>query len=83
VDVLVVGHSFTTAHELPVRLTPFQLAMQAVDLEPEQANLLEKVCSGPTISGDELRAAGALEVPAKPKPAKKKKKSVGPALFEH
>jgi hypothetical protein len=54
-----------------------------VDLEPEQANLLEKVCSGPTISADELRAAGALEVPAKPKPAKKKKKPAGPALFEH
>jgi hypothetical protein len=54
-----------------------------VDLEPEQANLLEKVCAGPTISADELRAAGALEVPAKPKPAKKKKKPAGPALFEH
>jgi hypothetical protein len=53
-----------------------------VDLEPAQAELLEKVCSGSTISGAELRAAGALEVPAKPKPAGKKKPA-GPALFEH
>lgn len=33
-----------------------------VDLEPEQAALLERICSGPTISGEELRSAGALEV---------------------
>src|ERR1044071_4079757 len=53
-----------------------------VDLEPAQAELLEKVCSGPTISAEELRAAGALEVPAKPKPATKKKPPE-PALFEN
>jgi len=33
-----------------------------VDLEPTQAQLLEKVCSGPAISLEELHAAGALEV---------------------
>lgn len=38
-----------------------------VDLEPAQAQLLEKVCSGPTISSEELRGAGAVEVPTKPK----------------
>lgn len=51
-----------------------------IDLEPTQAKLLEKICSGPTISSEELRAAGALEVPAKPKLAKKKKR-VEPVLF--
>lgn len=35
-----------------------------VDLEPSQAELLEKICSGPTISKDELQAAGALDKPA-------------------
>jgi hypothetical protein len=55
-----------------------------VELEPAQAKLLEKVCSGPTISAEELLAAGALEVPPKPtSAAKKKKKPAGPALFEH
>src|SRR5438270_12869144 len=38
-----------------------------VELEPAEASLLEKVCSGPTISEEELRAGGALEVPGKPK----------------
>ncbi|MDP3069721.1 MAG: type ISP restriction/modification enzyme [Opitutaceae bacterium] len=38
-----------------------------VELEPAQAALLEKLCSGPTITENELRAAGALEVPAKTK----------------
>jgi len=49
-----------------------------VDLAPSQAKLLEKVCSGPTISSDELRAAGALELPAK----SKREAPVGPSLFE-
>ena len=31
-----------------------------VDLEPSQADLLERVCAGQTISADELRAAGAF-----------------------
>src|SRR5207248_10158072 len=38
-----------------------------VDLEPFQATLLEKICSGPMISAEELRASGALELPAEPK----------------
>jgi hypothetical protein len=36
-----------------------------VKLEPAQAQLLEQVCAGPTISVDELRTAGALETQAK------------------
>ncbi len=32
-----------------------------VELEPEQAALLEKICSGPLIAAEELRASGALE----------------------
>jgi len=51
-----------------------------IELEPAQANLLEKVCSGPLISSEELRAAGALELP--PKPKKSSKKTVGPGLFD-
>ncbi len=35
-----------------------------VDLEPSQAEVLEKICSGPTICKDELQAAGALDKPA-------------------
>jgi len=34
-----------------------------VALEPQQAALLERICAGPTISADELRAARALELP--------------------
>lgn len=49
-----------------------------VDLEPIQAKLLEKICSGPRISADELSAAGALTVPASPK---KISKLGGPDLF--
>lgn len=52
-----------------------------VELEPVQAKMLERICAGPTISADELRTAGALEVPSKPKGAPQK--SVGPDLFEH
>ena len=36
-----------------------------VELEPAQAELLERVCSGQTISAEGLRAAGALASPAK------------------
>ena len=32
-----------------------------VELEPAQAALLEKICSGPTITTEELRAANAYE----------------------
>ena len=51
-----------------------------VDLEPVQAKLLESICSGLTISSEELRVSGALEVPAKPK--KGSKKPDGPSLFD-
>lgn len=44
-----------------------------VEHEPKQADLLERICAGPLISGDELRTAGALEVPAVPKQPKNKK----------
>ena len=44
-----------------------------VDLEPKQANLLERICAGPLISNAELKAAGALEVPPAPKKLKTKK----------
>ncbi len=46
-----------------------------VELEPQQAALLEQVCAGPTISTEELRAAGALEVPP---PVKRSRKSPKP-----
>jgi len=49
-----------------------------VDFEQVQAALLEKICSGPTISAEELTNAGALTVPVK---AKKVKKKEGPDLF--
>lgn len=38
-----------------------------VELEPSQAELLERVCAGPTISTDELRAAEALNAAAAPR----------------
>lgn len=44
-----------------------------VQLEPKQADLLERICAGPLISEAELKAAGALEIPAAPKKAKTKK----------
>jgi hypothetical protein len=50
-----------------------------VELEPVQAALLDKVCSGPLISADELRDAKALELPPKAKTTKQAKKA---PLFE-
>jgi hypothetical protein len=38
-----------------------------VELEPTQGALLDKICSGPLISLDELRVAGALELSPKSK----------------
>jgi hypothetical protein len=51
-----------------------------VDLEPEQAGLLEGVCSGPLIAVEELRAAGALETT----PIQRRRRSPqgGPQLFD-
>ena len=34
-----------------------------IDFEPAQTALLEKICSGPNISADDLRVARAFEVP--------------------
>jgi len=51
-----------------------------VDLEPAQKLLLEKICSGPLITEEELRVAGALEL--LPKKKKAPKKQPGPKLFE-
>ena len=50
-----------------------------VDLEPRQAQLLEEICSGPVISVEELRAAGALELP--PGGARKASAEPHPDLF--
>jgi hypothetical protein len=49
-----------------------------IDLEPVQAKLLEQICTGPTISAEELNSAGALTVPAK---STKVIRSKGPDLF--
>jgi hypothetical protein len=50
-----------------------------VDVEPEQAALLEKICTGPLLSADELKSAGAFELP--PKPRGKSKSDATPDLF--
>ncbi len=52
-----------------------------VDLESQQAELLDRICSGPLISEEELKAAGAFEVKAVPK-RKKGKTEKGAPLFE-
>jgi hypothetical protein len=44
-----------------------------VELEPKQADLLERICAGPLISEAELKSAGALEKPQAPKKSKKEK----------
>jgi hypothetical protein len=44
-----------------------------VELEPKQADVLERICAGPLISETDLKAAGALEIPAAPKKSKIKK----------
>jgi hypothetical protein len=38
-----------------------------VELEPQQAHLLERICAGPLISLTELHEARALELPARQK----------------
>jgi hypothetical protein len=45
-----------------------------VELEPAQAELLEKVCVGPLLSTQELKNAGAFELP--PKEKKKTEKQI-------
>ncbi len=51
-----------------------------VGLEPEHPRLLEKICTGPLISTDELAASGALAVPTTKK--SKPKNRGGPDLFD-
>ena len=52
-----------------------------VDIEPQQAELLDRICSGPLISEEELKAAGAFQTETAPK-RRKPKHEKGPALFE-
>jgi hypothetical protein len=51
-----------------------------LDLEPVQATLLETVCSGPTITVEQLRAARAFEV--SPEIKRRTRKLPGPNLYE-
>lgn len=41
-----------------------------IELEPQQADLLEKICHGPLVTLDTLKAAGALQIPP-PRPRQK------------
>lgn len=50
-----------------------------VELEPAQAALLEKICVGPIITAEEMRAGGALESALQP--TRREKKSAHPDLF--
>jgi hypothetical protein len=52
-----------------------------VELEPKQAELLDRICAGPLISEDELKTAGAFVVEAAPK-RRKPKTEKSAALFE-
>ncbi len=51
-----------------------------VELEPTQADLLDRICAGPLISNDTLTTAGALMTPPKTEKLKKSKNK-GPGLF--
>jgi hypothetical protein len=51
-----------------------------VELEPQQAELLERICAGPTLSAADLRAAGAFEV--SPKPKRGSRRQARPELFD-
>jgi hypothetical protein len=50
-----------------------------IELEPQQAALLERICSGPTISAFELQGAAALSVPAMMKSSSRQ--TADPQLF--
>ena len=52
-----------------------------VELEPQQADLLDRICGGLLISEDDLKAAGAFAVEPTPKP-RRKKAPRGAALFD-
>lgn len=51
-----------------------------VELDPAQADLLERICAGPLLSNEALAAASALDAPQKPEKLKKPK-SKHPKLF--
>lgn len=51
-----------------------------VELEPVQAGLLDSICAGALVSDEELRAAGALELPEEPRRVRRKPEH--PSLFE-
>jgi hypothetical protein len=53
-----------------------------IGLEPGQADLLDRICSGSTITNSELREAGALEVPAKVSRRTGSSASEHPKLFD-
>jgi hypothetical protein len=42
-----------------------------VEIEPKQAELLERICSGPTLSATVLDEAGAFDVSVKTRPGRK------------
>jgi hypothetical protein len=48
-------------------INPLNVLGMLLDLEPRQADLLEKICAGRLISADELDTSGALIIPAKAK----------------
>ena len=52
-----------------------------IDLEPPQAELLERVCSGPLVSASDLKRTEGPETSSKPKPTKKAKDSGTATLF--
>jgi Type ISP C-terminal specificity domain/N-6 DNA Methylase len=52
-----------------------------VELQPQQAQLLDRICEGEFISEDDLKTAGAFTVEATPKPRKPKTQRSG-ALFK-
>ena len=51
-----------------------------IELQPAQADLLERICAGPLLSNETLSASGALAAPVKQKKLKKAK-SKHPKLF--
>jgi hypothetical protein len=55
-----------------------------VDLEAEQAELLDRICDGPLVTLAELQEAGALELPVgyPTKPFRSEAPSDAPPLFE-
>jgi hypothetical protein len=52
-----------------------------VEIEPQQSKLLDRICAGPLVSEEELKAAGAFEARSAPKRTKPKSEK-GAALFE-